>query len=168
VADALDAPLDLVVPRKIGAPFDPEYAIGALTESGDVVWNEAERAGCDPEELEAIVEREKSEAQRRLSSYRRGLPERDFKGKTVILIDDGAATGYTMRAAIASVRRRRPARIVVALPTCSSEAKEALSRDADETVILDTPALFGAVGASYEAFPQVKDGQVIKLMHHKT
>lgn len=167
VADALRVPFDLVVPRKIGSPFNKEYAIGALTESGDVVWNEIERAGCDPDELAAIVEREKAEAKRRLETYRRGLPKREFKGKTVILVDDGAATGYTMRAAVASVRRHKPARVIVALPTCSTEAKKALKQEADEAVILDTPALFGAVGAFYESFPQVEDEQVIKLMHPK-
>ena len=157
VADALAAPLDLVVPRKIGA----------LTESGEAVWNEAERAAADPQALEEVIAREKAEAIRRLTTYREGLPPRAFKDRTLIVVDDGAATGLTMRAALVSLRRETPARLLVALPVCSRDAKEAIEATADETIVLETPDAFGAVGAFYERFPQVDDAQVIGLMHPK-
>lgn len=165
VADALGAPLDIVVPRKIGAPLNPEYAIGALTETGDVIWNEALRAAVDSADLAAIVAKEKAEAIRRLETYRRGMPPRDFEGKTVIVVDDGAATGYTMRAAVASVRRQKAGRVIVALPICSADVLENLKKEADETVVLVKPALFGALGAFYTSFPEVGDDEVITLMH---
>ena len=164
VADALGAPLDLVVPRKIGAPFNEEYAIGALAESGEAVWNEEERARCDAEALRTIVAKERQEAGRRLSVYRKGLPPRDLKGKTVILVDDGVATGYTMRAAINTVKAGKPEKIVVAVPVGPKDTLGELKREADEVVILHTPVLFFAIGGFYEAFPQVEDEAVIELM----
>ncbi len=164
VADALGAPLDLVVPRKIGAPFNEEYAIGALAESGEAVWNEEERVRCDAAALRHIVEKERKEAERRLNVYRKGLPPRDLKGKTVILVDDGVATGYTMRAAINTVKAERPEKIVVAVPVGPKDTLGELKREADEVVILHTPMLFFAIGGFYEVFPQVEDEAVIELM----
>lgn len=164
IADALGLPLDLVVPRKIGAEGDREYAIGAVTEEGDVVWNEHERRAADRGYLSAEVEAQKKEAARRLATYRAGLAERSFEMKKVLLVDDGAATGLTMRAALATVRRARPAMVVIALPVCPPDTAETLAREADEVVILDSPEPFTAIGASYGDFPQVEDAEVLRLM----
>lgn len=167
VADALGAPLDLVVPRKIGAPFNEEYAIGALAESGEAVWNEEERARCDAAALREIVAKERKEADRRLSLYRQGLPPRDLKGKMVLLVDDGVATGYTMRAAINTVKSEQPEKIVVAVPVGPKDTLGELKNEADDVVILHTPVLFFAIGNFYEEFPQVDDATVIALMKKK-
>jgi len=164
VADALRLPLDIVVPRKIGAQENPEYAIGAVAEKGDAVWNESERGHADPAYLEAEVGRQKAEAQRRLETYRAGLGARSFRGRTVIVVDDGVATGLTMRAAIMTVRRGGPARTVVAVPVCPPGTFHELEREADEVVALERPAALTSIGAFYEDFPQVGDEEVLRLM----
>lgn len=164
VADALRLPLDIVVPRKIGAEANPEYAIGAVTEEGDVVWNEAERRHAEPSYLEAEIARQKDEAARRLATYRAGLGDRSFEGRTVIVVDDGVATGLTMRAALATVRRGRPAKTIVAVPICPPDTVGVLKEAADEVLILELPRGFTAIGAFYADFPQVEDQQVLRLM----
>lgn len=163
IADALEAPLDLVIPRKIGAPFDEEYAIGALTETGEIIWNEEERARFDQKTLDQIINKELKEANRRMSVYRQGMPPRNLKGKEVILVDDGVATGHTMRAAIKTVRAEKPKRIIVAVPGGPADSIEQLRTEVDEVVILTTDFI-GAVGSLYKKFPQVQDAEVIKLM----
>ncbi|HJV32664.1 MAG TPA: phosphoribosyltransferase family protein [Patescibacteria group bacterium] len=167
IADALEAPLDVVVPRKLGAPGHEEYAIGALTESGEAVWNEAERGRFDHVALDAVMEAERAEAKRRLEKYRAGMPPRDLAGKTVIVVDDGIATGFTMRAALRTVRAERPARVVAAVPVAPGDFKASLSNEADETVILSTPLTFVAIGNFYDEFAPVNDERVIALMHPK-
>ncbi|MBI4250015.1 phosphoribosyl transferase [Candidatus Uhrbacteria bacterium] len=166
VADALHVPLDIVVPRKIGYPGNEEYAIGALTETGDIIWNEEERAHANKAELEKIVEREKKEAQRRLSKYRAGMPDRNFTGKTLIIVDDGIATGLTMFAAIKSVRTLGAAHIIVAIPGGPADTVEKLreEKDIDDVIVLEIPSLFFAVGGLYQEFGQVEDEEVIKFM----
>lgn len=164
VADALQVPLDLVVPRKIGAPGNEEYAIGAITEEGDAVWNEAEKALADTVYLESEVRKQQAEARRRLDLYRAGLPPRDLRGKTAIVVDDGVATGYTMLAAVATIRAAGAARIVIAVPVAPSDSVEKLKTAVDEVVVLETPRLFFAIGAFYGEFGQVDDETVIKLM----
>lgn len=161
VADALRLPLDVVVTRKIGAEENPEYAIGAIGETGDAVWNERERREADPSYLEAEVARQRKEAARRLAKYRAGLPPRAFAGKTVLLVDDGVATGYTMRAAIAWLRHERPAAIVVAVPVCPPDSLAIIAAEADEAVTLEAPAAFDAIGRFYQEFTQVGDDAVI-------
>ena len=164
VAEALGLPLDIVVPRKIGAPWDPEYAIGAVAEGGEPIWNETEAAALDPDDLKDRVAAERVEADRRLRTYRPGLPPRDLADKTVIVVDDGIATGLTMRAALTTVRKEKAARIVVAVPVAPHGASASLKDLADETVVLSEPLLFGAIGASYHDFPQVDDETVTRLM----
>lgn len=164
VADALRLPLDIVVPRKIGAPADPEYAIGAVTEEGDAVWNEHERREAGPSYIESALAKERAEARRRLDTYRAGMPPRTMKGKTVLLVDDGVATGHTMRAAIATVRRGGAARIVVAVPVCPPDSLALLEGEADEVIALETPAAFGSIGAFYDVFSQTDDATVIRLL----
>lgn len=164
VADALDAPLDLVVPRKIGAEGDPEYAIGAITETGEAVWNERERASSDPAYLERAVADQQAEARRRLETYRQGLPPRDLKGKTVIIVDDGIATGLTMSAAVKTAKDEGATRVVVAAPVSSIDAADRVASEADDAVILSKPRLFRAIGGFYGDFPQVDDASVLRLM----
>lgn len=163
-AKALSLPLDIVVPRKIGAPENPEYAIGAITETGEGVWNEEEIARVDKVWLQKEIDKEKTEARRRLKTYRGQMPPRDLKQKTVILVDDGIATGLTMRAAIKSVRARGAKKVIVAVPTGARDSLIELEREAHEAIVLDKPIFFGAVGAFYEEFPQVEDEEVIKIM----
>lgn len=164
VADTLALPLDIVVPRKIGAPGNEEYAIGAITESGDAVWNEAERARTSDSYVAKVVATERAEAQRRLKTYRSTDEPRDLLGKTVIVVDDGIATGLTMRAALATIKHEGAARSIVAVPVCPSDTKQELSTAVDELIVLQSPASFGGVGAWYEVFPQVDDETVITLL----
>ena len=165
IAKALEAPLDLVIPRKIGHPHNPEYAIAAVTESGKLVANETEIAAFDPEWFERAVQKEISEAKRRRQTYLQGKNPALLKGKTAIIVDDGVATGLTMRAAIKDVRARDPERIVVAIPVTPKDTAGILQREADELVVLDIPAMYlGAVGAYYQEFTQVEDGEVIKIL----
>lgn len=163
VARALGLPLDIVVPRKIGAPGNPEYAIGAITETGEAIFNEQEVKQVDPAWLKRIMEEEQKEAQRRLTAYRAGSPP-DLKNKTVIIVDDGIATGYTMRAAVASVKARHPTRMVVAVPHGAAESIVALRHEVDEVVALEIPDIYFAVGAQYEEFSQTSDKEVITLL----
>lgn len=165
VADRLGAPLDIVVPRKLGVRMNPEYAVGAVTESGHVVWNEEERAQMDDEYADRVVREEKEEARRRLGLYRKGLPERDFKRKTVIVVDDGIATGFTIRAAISTVRAGDPARVVAAVPVGPPDTVETLRKEVDDLVVLSAPPLFFAIGQFYGTFDQVEDSEVIALLN---
>ncbi|MEA3249917.1 MAG: phosphoribosyltransferase family protein [Patescibacteria group bacterium] len=167
VADRLGLPLDIVVPRKIGAPSNPEYAIGAITEMGDIVWNEAERSVHDPKSLEEIVEKEKVEANRRMNAYRKGLPERVMRDRIVIIVDDGIATGFTMMAAIKTVRAAGPKRIVVAVPVASSDSVKTIENLVDELIVLETPTMFWAVGAHYSDFGEVNDDEVVELLERE-
>lgn len=163
VAKALGLPLDIVVPRKIGAPGNPEYAIGAITETGDAIMNEPEVRQVDPEWLRHAMAEEQQEAQRRLTTYRAGPPP-DLEGKVVIIIDDGIATGYTMQAAVASVKARKPAKIIVAVPHGADDSIAQIRKAVDEVVVLTIPPVYLAVGAHYEGFPQTTDEEVIKLL----
>jgi predicted phosphoribosyltransferase len=166
VAKALDLPLDIVVPRKIGAPGNEEFAIGALTEAGEVVWNEEALALTHPTEeyKRETIAAEQQEAQRRLATYRGNRPPRNVKGKTVLLVDDGIATGATTRAAIRTLRAEGAQRIVLAVPVAAADSIAALRSEADEIVCLHAPQWFGAVGAFYDVFDQTTDEEVIALL----
>lgn len=163
VAEMLNAPLDIVVARKIGAPRNPEYAIGAITETGEAILNEYEVENIDPDWLENEMFKEKAEAVRRLRSYRIGAPA-EVEEKIVILVDDGVATGYTMRAAIASVRKRNPKKIIVAIPHGAELSLLEIREEVDELCVIKIPRLYFGVGEFYEAFPQVSDEEVIELL----
>jgi len=166
VARALNLPMDLVVPRKIGAPGHEEYAIGAITESGEGIFNEAEleNLGIGQEYLDKTVAAEKKEAERRLRTYRGDRPPLDLAGKTVIIIDDGIATGLTMRAAIKSVQAKGASKVVVAIPVAARDSLDIIKQGVDEVICLNVPPFFGAVGAFYEVFEQVEDEEVVRLM----
>lgn len=164
VADQLGLPLDVVVVRKVGAEFNPEYAIGAVSERGEVYWEEAERQRADAAYLERAVAKARAEASERLTLFRAGRPERDWSGQTAIVVDDGVATGLTMMAALQAVRSFGPDRVVAAVPVGPPETRRRLAALADEVVVLETPAFFNAVGAHYEEFPQVANEVVASIL----
>lgn len=165
IARALAMPLDLVIPRKIGHPHNPEYAIGAVTEEGDLVVNQWEVSRVDLHWLDRQVAKERQEARRRRELYlgdRKPLPA---AGKTAILVDDGIATGLTMRAAIRDLKNRHPERIVVAIPVAPRDTAERLAMEVDDVVGLEiTDAYRGSVSAYYDYFPQLTDEEVIALL----
>lgn len=165
IARALAMPLDLVIPRKIGHPHNPEYAICAVTEHGTPICNEHEAARVDPEWLRQRVEAERHEARRRRERYLSGRAPLPAAGKIAIVVDDGIATGLTMRAAIQDVKQRRPGRLIVAIPVTPKDTAEYLAREVDEVVALDVPEFYlGAVGAYYDEFPQLTDDDVMRLL----
>jgi predicted phosphoribosyltransferase len=165
VAAALGAPLGLLIVRKIGAPMQPELAMGAVASGGVVIRNQPiiRAIGLS----EAAFARATALAEEELAAKERLYgpgAAADVAGRTVILVDDGAATGATMRAAVAAVKARRAGRVVVALPTASEEAAAALAAEADDLVCLDTPEPYFAVGYWYRDFSQVGDDQVRRLL----
>lgn len=164
VARAIDAPLDLIVVRKIGHPLQPEYAIGAVAEGGYVVINPDEVATLDKEWLEFATAAELKEAQRRRTLFLRGRAPLAVKDKIAIIVDDGLATGLTMNAAIHEIRERRPQKLVVAVPVAAAEAVNKLRPEVDDLVALSIPRWFGAVGSFYQRFDQVSDEEVVALM----
>lgn len=166
VAEALLAPLDIIAIRKIGHPFHPEYAIGAVDEHGARILNEMEAANVDKDWLKQETEREVAEAKRRSRVYRGGKPAEQLKGKVVILVDDGIATGLTMQLAVRSVKAQAPAKIVVAVPVAPADSLRALKDEgADEVLVLEPPEEFmGAVGSHYMRFDQTSDEEVIRLL----
>jgi predicted phosphoribosyltransferase len=166
ISKKLKLPLDIVVPRKIGAPGNEELAIGAITESGEGIMNEEIMSylGVDDEYVKETIEKEKKEAMRRLKLYRGGKKAIDIKGKIVILIDDGVATGSTMRAAIASAKAKGVKKIVVAVPVIARDTLRKIEKEADEVIYLDAPFIFGAVGRFYEVFDQTEDEEVVEIM----
>lgn len=164
IAKKLNLPLDVVITRKIGAPYNPEYAIGALAETGEVIWNELERQAYRPVELEKMVAIEKQEAERRVQLYRQGKKLPDLKNKTVILIDDGVATGHSMRAAVRTIKKMGVSRLIVAVPHGASESLEQLRIEGAEVVALEEPKFYGSVGQFYSFFPQTSDEEVLELL----
>lgn len=166
VAKQLKLPLDIICPRKIGAPHNPEYAIGAITETGEGEFNEyaISSLGVSKQYIEETVEKEKRVAKQRLDAYRKGMPARDFKGKIVFLIDDGLATGSTMKAAIRSLRAEGAAAIILAVPVSPPDTFFEIEQMVDEAICLETPSFFQAVGQFYEHFGQTSDEEVIELL----
>jgi len=165
VARALSAPLDLVIPRKVGHPDFPEYGIAAVTETGEVVANEAEVARVDPAWFARAVADERAEAARRRRRYLGDRPSVALEGKTAVVVDDGVATGLTMLAALREVRGRGARHVVAAVPVAPGDTVARLRREADEVVALQAPAAFaGAVGAYYERFDQVSDAEVVAAL----
>ncbi len=169
VARALDCPLDLLLVRKVGAPYQPEFAIAAVVD-GDppkLVRNPALGGWEGPEmerHLDESYERACAEIRRRRAAYLGGRAPVDVAGHTAILVDDGLATGTTMRAGVEAVRARGATKVVVAVPVAPPDAARALGEVADEVVCLETPAAFGAVGAFYDDFHQLDDREVEQLM----
>lgn len=169
VARALELPLDIAVVRKVGHPHSPEYAICAVDEKGTLLCNEKEAASVDQKWLKAEIERQRQEALRRIVAYRGKRAPASLAGKIAIIVDDGIATGLTIRLAIASVKAQKPACVVVAVPVASAEAARDIEKAADELVLLESPEDFlGAVGAHYEEFEQIEDEEVIRLLNKRT
>jgi putative phosphoribosyl transferase len=166
VASALGAPLEILAVRKLGAPHNPEYGIGAIAEDGTRVFDPKALAvlGIDGETLEAIVARETAELRRRVAAYRGDRPPLSFERRTVIVVDDGVATGVTDTAALRAIRRQQPRRLVLAVPVCPPDSARRLEREADEVICLAVPAQLYGVGQWYRDFSQVTDEQVISAM----
>ena len=162
VARAIGAPLDVFVVRKLGVPGHEELAMGAIASGGVQVVNEqvVGRLHLDETVLRRVAEVESRELTRREQRYREGRGPPDLAGRVVILVDDGLATGSTMRAAVAAARRLGPARVVVAVPTAPASTCQHLRQEADEVVCATTPRPFRAVGYSYRSFPQTSDQEV--------
>jgi predicted phosphoribosyltransferase len=166
VARELEAPLDVFLVRKLGVPGHEELAMGAVASGGVCVLNEelVRRLGLSAQELEEVVAREEAELGRREAAYRGGRPRPDLHGKVAILVDDGLATGATMRAAVEALRREGPAKLVVAVPTGAEESCEDLRPLVDELVCLSTPHPFYAVGLWYDDFAPTTDDEVRELL----
>lgn len=162
VAAALGLPLEVVVARKVGAPSNPEYAIGAIAEGGPTVvsQHEARVLGVSPEELRQLIREQQTEIERQQLAYRGTVVLPTVRGKIVVLVDDGIATGLTMRAAVESVRGRGARSVVVAVPVGPQETLEAFRRIVDDVVVVATPSPFFAVGSFYARFEQVTDEEV--------
>jgi len=168
VAAALSAPLDLILVRKIGVPFQPELAMGAVVngKAPVIVRNEdvIASAGIDEKEFKAICNEELAEIDRRRVRYLGNRERVDIAGRTAIVVDDGVATGATTRAALRAARMRNPKRLVLAVPVAPPDAIKDLQEDADEVVCLETHGFFGAIGAYYLDFRQVSDEEVVRLL----
>jgi len=168
IADALSAPLDVIIARKVRAPHQPELGIGAVVD-GDhlaVINKELVRAvGATPEYLRREIAAQGEEIDRCLRFYRQNRPALEVAGKTVIVVDDGIATGFTFRAALEVLRKRNPGRLVAAAPVAAPDSLEMVKAFADEAVCLSTPVAFVAVGYWYRNFNQVSDEEVAAILH---
>ncbi|WP_327053779.1 phosphoribosyltransferase [Halomicrococcus gelatinilyticus] len=161
VADRLDAPLDVVVAKKMGAPHNPELAIGAVGADGSAWVNDAivARVGADDEYVEAERERKAEQAREKADLYREGKPVPELEGQRVLVVDDGVATGATTIACLRQVENAGAAHVVLAVPVGSPDSIERLRDEADEVICVDTPPGFGAVGQFYRRFDQVSDDE---------
>jgi putative phosphoribosyl transferase len=166
VAAALDAPLDVYITRKIGAPFNPELAIGAVASDGTLVLDDdlIARTGAPADYVQSETKRQEREIQRRIKAYRGTSPARQLKDKTVILVDDGVATGATVLASARAIQQQEPKQLIVAIPVGPADTIGELEKEADQVVCLHTPDVFWAVGAFYDIFDQTPDAEVISLL----
>ncbi len=166
VAKALSATLDVVIARKLRAPYQPELGIGAVVDGDHVVLNEGvvRSVGASQDYLNREIMYQKGEVERRLRFYRGDHPAPVAAGKTVIVVDDGIATGYTFRGSLESLRQRHPDRLVAAAPVAAHDSAEMLKASADEVVCLHTPVSFYAVGTWYENFEQLSDEDVAAIL----
>jgi len=172
VAASLGAPLDLVLVRKIGVPGQPELAMGAVADGAKPVTvrnaDVIRYAGVPEEEFNTVRDKELAEIERRRKSYLGGRPPFNVSGRTVIVIDDGIATGATTRTALRALRAQRPKELVLAVPVAAKDTLEELREEADAIVCLETPSWFDAVGAFYSDFRQVTDAEVVEILaQHK-
>ncbi|WP_328375341.1 phosphoribosyltransferase family protein [Streptomyces sp. NBC_00440] len=170
VARALEAPLDVLVVRKIGAPGQPETGVGAIAGDDPPLFDSRSLRwlGLSEDALASAVARERTELHRREDLYRHGRPPLVCEGRTVILVDDGLATGVTARAAVRHLRRQAPGRLLLAVPVGAADGTAALRQEADDVICLQQPALFQAVGQWYEQFDQTSDGEVIEILREFT
>lgn len=168
VAESLGIPLDVILVRKVGAPMQPELAVAAVTDGEEmqVTVNEEIKAelGLSDAEVEDLARKQLPEIERRRNAYYEGRKPTPLAGKTVIVVDDGVATGATVNSALRLIRKQKPARLILALPVAPADAIRRLERHADEVVCLSTPTPFFAVGAHYADFSQVEDAEVIEIL----
>src|SRR5918997_1491380 len=166
ISRSLGAPLDVFVARKLGAPGQPEFGIGAVAPGGVRVLNAnvVERLGIPADYLETVTRKETAEVERRLRHFRGGRPEPEVRGRIVILVDDGLATGVTAQAAVEALRHLEPRRLVLAAPVCAAQTAERLGPEVDELVCLAAPPDLGAIGFWYRNFEQTSDEEVIGLL----
>ena len=165
VARALGAPLDVIVVRKLGAPGHEELAVGAIARGAVYIdWPIVRQLGVSETYLDRVTAAEERELERREQAYRQGRPALPIEARTVILVDDGLATGATLRAALTAVRRERPASIVVAVPVGAPESVARLRQTADDVVCLDLPPDFRAVSLSYQDFSPTSDAEVVECL----
>ncbi|MBM3127319.1 MAG: phosphoribosyltransferase [Chloroflexi bacterium] len=166
IARALNAPLDVFLAHKLGAPFNPELAIGAITSTGEVLLDESLviELRLSQKEIAREIEHQRKEIARRLAIFRGKRAPLDLKNKTVVIADDGIATGSTMLAALRALRQAQPARLILAIPVGPPETIQRLARESDQVVVLDTPEPFWAVGRFYAQFDQTSDEEVIALL----
>jgi putative phosphoribosyl transferase len=162
----LGAPLDVFVSRKLGAPGQPEFGIGAVAAGGVRVLNEdvVRRLGIPDDYVQKITAQELAEVGRRLRYFRGERPETEVGGRTAILVDDGLATGVTARAAVQALRLRKPRRLVLAAPVCAAQTADVLLRTVDDLVCLESPSDLGAIGFWYRNFEQTSDEEVVELL----
>ncbi len=166
VAKSLGAPLDVIVPRKIGAPHNPEVAIGAVTQDGTVIKDETmiKLLGISDNQVKILADNVTSEISRRVQAYRSGRTGLNLHRKTVIVVDDGIATGFTVQAALKSIRKMNPYRMVLAVPVVPADTVKVLRELVDELIYLQSPDTFYAVGQFYMDFDQTSDEEVVKLL----
>ncbi|MBI2631276.1 phosphoribosyl transferase [Candidatus Nomurabacteria bacterium] len=165
VARFINAPLDLIIVRKVGHPSNPEYAICAVTEKGKPIYNEKEREALNPAWLDKEIIKEREEAKRRREKYLKNRKHYPARGKIAIVVDDGVATGLTLMVALRSIREEAPRELIVAVPVIPRDMADTFRALADKTVFLKEEEYYlGAVGAYYQNFPQVTDEEVIELL----
>lgn len=166
IAKNLNLPLDIIAPRKISSPVNPELAIGAITQDGQAVLDKdlINGMGITQSYIEKEIEKEKLEAQRRLKIYRAGKESLNLEDKIVILVDDGIATGSTIKAAIKSVKSQNAKNIIIAVPVAAKDIIDELKKEVDRVICIETPINFLAISMYYKYFSQTKDEEVKKIM----
>ncbi|MDO8269159.1 MAG: phosphoribosyltransferase family protein [Candidatus Levybacteria bacterium] len=167
IAKHLHAPLEVVITRKIGHPTNPEYAIAAISENGHMVTNRSELASIEEDFLQKEIEKQREEIKRRKEMYLGGREIISTDGKIAILVDDGVATGLTLRVGIIELRHRNPKKIVIAVPIVSKSTADVLKNEIDELIALEIPSddvFLSSVGDYYENFKQVEDSEVIEIL----
>lgn len=169
VANILGAPLDVIVTRKISPPGEPEYALGAVTQEGEVIMDRqaAESLGAGPDYLEAEIAKKREEVRERTRKFRGDRPFPPLAGKVVVVVDDGIATGSSVGAAVMSLKKMKPSAIVVAVPVAPRDAVETLSDDGNRVVCLETPGPFFSIGEFYGDFEQVEDDEVREILDRR-
>jgi len=166
IAKALHAPLDVYITRKLGAPYNPELAIGALASDGSAFLDQdtLRHLGVSDQYVQSEIARQRKEIARRMTSYRGTRPEPDLHDKTVVLVDDGVATGATVLASLRAIRQQRPKQLILAVPVGAADSIAALEKEADRVVCLYSPEVFWAVGSFYADFDQTSDEEVIQML----
>ncbi|MBU1327097.1 phosphoribosyltransferase [Patescibacteria group bacterium] len=166
VSSALSLPLDVLVVKKIPSPYQAEYAIGALAPNNVSIihWPSAHRIGVDEAYIKEVISRQQAEIRKKQALYRKGRKPFNVAGKVIILVDDGAATGATLEAAVKWLKKKKAGKIVLAIPVASVEAIRSLKPETEEMVVLETPDEMGAVGQFYRSFTQVGDSEVVEAL----